>query len=68
LIPWDLERRLRNAGYSSEYNPDGMTEEVWLDRYDVNPFELQKLRRLYMQRNADGNTGGDNAMDVVQEE
>jgi hypothetical protein len=50
VISPDFERRLRTAGYSPEFDPDTMSEETWLNRYGVSPFELQTLRRLHLRR------------------
>lgn len=50
FIPLDLERRLRVAGYSPEYDPERMGKDVWKDEYAVSPIEVEVLRRLYARR------------------
>jgi hypothetical protein len=50
LISQDLERRLRLAGYTPDYNPDDMSKDVWRNEYGVSPFELETLKRLYETR------------------
>jgi hypothetical protein len=45
-----LERRLRVAGYTPEYDPNKMDEEVWRNQYGVSRFEMRTLKRLYERR------------------
>lgn len=50
LISPDLERRLRSAGYTPDYNPDDMDRNIWRNEYGVSPFELETLKRLFDAR------------------
>lgn len=50
VISEDLERRLRMAGYSPEFDLDEMAPETWLDCYNISLSELQNLKRLLLRR------------------
>lgn len=47
MISRELEEKLRAIGFTDQDNPDAIREEEWLNRFDVGPFELERLREIF---------------------
>jgi hypothetical protein len=47
LISYDLEAKLAAAGYLPTDDPDNLSEQEWITKYNVTVQELESLRRLY---------------------
>lgn len=47
IISYELEEKLRRAGYKPTDDPREMPTEVWLGQYGVGHFELKRLREIY---------------------